>query len=563
MVGLGLAIVALFQGPRELRDHLAGDTSQAVREARAAAAAFERLRRFQLPVTHGGFGRCDERIGRFCYWYDEGDTTLPKEPDAVRRSRAKLLEALATAQRAVPASDWLIGQRVHYLVEQREHDAAIEVATRCGGTAWWCSALLGMALHTGERFAAADSSFTAALAGAPEEIRCAWSDWRKLLEGNLRERFERMACPEREALADSLLWLGQPLLANSGNDFRTELLSRRVVATLQSVAVSSFLTSWGDDVEELLLRYGWPTRWSVSDYPGLRTEPPSLIGHERSPAYSFWPVPMPGDGGDPLDPQWSWELKPERPRSRYAPSYGSWFGETESFQIARFPRGDSTLIVGALDLGDDPSFRGPVALRLAAAMGPGHPATVAATDTAPSLGGLLLRVGGAPVLAGLEANPSGGLRFLRARVTLAGAVGSTSLALSDPLLFLATGELPETLEAAARLALSGGKVSKRRPIGVYWEVSGPGTDSVEVSVAVIPIRRGLMGRIAQGLSLVKRRAPFTLQWRAAGRQEQSVGRAFELDLRQLRTGQYFLRLEASIPGAASASAVTRRFDLTS
>jgi len=556
---LGLSVVAAIQGPREFRRHLTSDTSGTVAEARAAAASFERGRRYQLPVSHAGWSRCDERIGRFCYWYDEGDTTLPAEPEVVRRSRGKLLETLATTHRAAPASDWLIGQRVHYLIEQEAHDSAIAVATRCGGTPWWCAALLGLAFHTSDRFGAADSIFRVALEAMPPEIGCAWSDWGKLLDGELANRFGNLSCEARRHLADSIMWLGQPLLARPGNDLRTELLSRRVVATLQSVAVPPFLTTWGGDVEELLIRYGWPTRWSVSGYPTNPLEPPSLIGHERSPAFWFLPIPGVGVGGSPPD-DWRWDLKPERPRSRYAPKYARRFVVTEEFQIARFPRGDSTLVVGTLSARRDTAFGRRVDLRLAATSGPGTSPVVAGADSLPALRPLLLRMTGTPRLVSLEANPTGGRQFLRARVVFPPPV-TDSLTLSDPLLFNPTEDLPETLEAATLQALPGTRVSRRRPVGVYWEVSGPGADSVEVAVGVIPIRRGLFGRIAQGLSLVKRRAPLTLQWQAAGRPDETVGRAFELDLKKLRAGQYFLRLDATSRGG-TATAV-RRFELIS
>jgi hypothetical protein len=563
MVLGGLAILAALQGPKEFRRHLTSDTSPAVAEARSAAGYFERGRRWQLPVSHASWGRCDERIGRFCYWYDDGDTSLPREPEAVRKSRAKLLETLALLHRQAPTSDWLIGQRVHYSIEQQAHDSAIAVATRCGGTPWWCAALLGLAYHTREQFAAADSAFEAALRAMPREIRCPWSDWTKLLDAKTAKRIEDLSCDEREPLSDSLLWLGRPLLSRPGNDFRTELLSRRVVSTLQSVAVPPFLMAWGYDVEELLMRYGWPTRWSVSDYPGARAELPSLIGHERSPAFSFWPGPADAGAaeGSLPDLAWRWDLKPERPRSRYAPSYAGKFTMAKEFQVARFPRGDSTVIVGALGLGRDPAFRGPVDLRLAAAIGPTGPAIVVGQDSLPALVSLVLRMIGCPGLVGLEANPSGKREFLRARVGFSLLPGGDSLVLSDPLFFTPGADLPESLETAAIRALATDRVSRSRPVGIYWEVSGPGADSVEVALAVIPIRRGLLGRIAQGLSLVRRRAPLTLQWRATGRADQTVGRAFELDLKKLRTGQYFLKLDAQSRGRTATSG--RRFELIS
>jgi hypothetical protein len=120
------------------------------------------------------------------------------------------------------------------------------------------------------------------------------------------------------------------------------------------------------------------------------------------------------------------------------------------------------------------------------------------------------------------------------------------LILSDPLFFAVSDDLPETLEAAAARALTTNRFSKETPVGIYWEGTGQNRDSLEVAVSIVPIRRGLLARVGERLSLVKRRAPLTLQWQA------SSG-AFELDLRRQKPGKYLLRLEAKAGGATATT----------
>jgi len=547
-LGWAAAVALALQQPETIARVLAADTARPVARARSAQDAFERSRRFQLPVSSSGGGRCDERIGRFCYWYDDGDTTLPAEPEPIRTSRDRLLATLASAQTDRPDSDWLVGQRVRYLIEQAELDSAIAVALRCGATAWWCDALGGMALHAAERFPEADAAFRVALAAMPEPIRCDWTDWTMAFDDQLARRSKAADCAERAALADSAFWLGQPLLTRPGNDLRTEFYSRRVMASLHGAARSPHLIPWGRDMEELMLRYGWSTRFSRSD-PGLRTlDQPSVIGHQRSPAYHFFPLV--GDGT--ASAAWRWDPLPARPRSRYAPTYATRFRDVDRFQIARFPRGDSTTIVGILDPAVDTALAGrPTDLRLAAATAPDAIA-VATTDSA-GPGALVLAVAGDPAIVSVEASTRGGRHFLRGRIGLDPIDRSAPLLVSDPLLFEPGPELPAGLDQAAARALPSTRFSRARPVGVYWETAGGTGDSVSVSVSVLPTRRGLLGRLGEGLSVVKRKAPLTLQWQAGPGAASVTGRAVELDLGRLRPGKYLLRLDARAGGTVATA----------
>ena len=90
------------------------DASHVLREARAAQARFERVRRMHLPrkPAAGGSRTCHARVGRYCYWYDPADSTVEAEPVRIRDARRQLLTSLDSAAARVPADEWIAGQRV-------------------------------------------------------------------------------------------------------------------------------------------------------------------------------------------------------------------------------------------------------------------------------------------------------------------------------------------------------------------------------------------------------------------------------------------------------------------
>jgi hypothetical protein len=346
-------------------------SGQALRRAHRAQRDFERLRRANLPYEGDErSGSCEVRIGRFCYWYHPSPDR-PPEPEAIGRARARLLQELAVAGAELPADDWILGQRVRYLVEHRRAGLAVAATQECWGTRWWCDALEGFARHAGRDYASADQAFKRALAGMPEERRCAWTDLSPLLK-NAR-RYRKLRCDERAARSQRIWWLADPLYSADGNDVRTEHYSRHTMALLLEDAANPYGIFWSDDMRELLLRFGWPTHWARSFRRSVSLESPPVVGHEADP--SFWLFPRPF-----YTEPWSdvtavrWEPAMERPPARYAPAYATGLVPITRVQFARFRRGETTLTLAALDLASDPSFaRGPIDVRLAAARDPATP----------------------------------------------------------------------------------------------------------------------------------------------------------------------------------------------
>src|SRR4051812_31154964 len=102
-----LYIALLALGPTARAQ--SSDSLDILSHARHAQRDFERLRRANLQRDlDGGSHPCEERIGRFCYWYDPLPE-LASEPEAIGRARARLLRDLAAAAGRLPGDDWILG----------------------------------------------------------------------------------------------------------------------------------------------------------------------------------------------------------------------------------------------------------------------------------------------------------------------------------------------------------------------------------------------------------------------------------------------------------------------
>src|SRR5688572_411600 len=170
------------------------DSVEISRRARDLQARFERRRRQMLPRFYTGEAHHCLIIGRFCEWHPNlKDYVVPDEGNNIRRARAELLRDLERASATVPGDDWIVGQRIRYLVESRD-TVAIGVARSCRATKWWCEALLGLSLHVTGNFAAADSAFSSALNDMPTLTRCYWTNLSPLLDDDIRGTYRRMPC---------------------------------------------------------------------------------------------------------------------------------------------------------------------------------------------------------------------------------------------------------------------------------------------------------------------------------------------------------------------------------
>ncbi len=532
------------------------DSARWVRSAHAAQRDFEATRRAHLPWTRGGSGgQCDERIGRFCYWHGDTPDPPPPESPTVVRARLALLETLDSAARAAPGDGWIAGQRVRYQLEAGRPDSALAAVTPCGADAWWCDALRGLALHVGRHFADAESAFDHALTEMPDSLRCRWLDLSPLLDGRMADRYARTDCDGREQLNARLWWLAQPFYAMRANDRRTEQFARRTMVAIARQSVWPETASWGDDLAELLLRYGWP-RWFERVEPALQIDPSySIMGHDPQPSFAFFPDGRLLDSTFTARPD-DWDVHARRSASRYAPAYALSIQPLRML-LSRFVRGDSTLIVAGYDASGDSLLRGP-GLRAALAVAPDERQRFVSWDSSAAPTGVLTVL--APrldALVDVDVFDDSTYAAARERRGLRGPGGGDAPRLSDILLFRPTGRMPETLRDAIRDALPAAETTTHRPLGLYWELYGPGTigGALDVSLTVERVGASWWQRARRALHLGGGDTPVALHWRDVARPVAGViGRSVAVNLSRRDAGTYRIRLKVTLNGELTARA---------
>jgi hypothetical protein len=544
-----LTLLAL-RGPPDRAQ--SSDSLDILRHARQAQRDFERFRRANLHrELDGGSYPCEARIGRFCYWYEPFSRRRP-ESVTIERARARLLRDLAAAGERLPGDDWILGQRVRYLVEQSRAGLAAVLTRTCRGTRWWCDALEGFARHAGRDYEGADHAFDRALRGMRVEQRCGWTDLSRLL-GDGARLYRPVPCAERVALDERIWWLAQPLYSRAGNDLRTEHYARHTMAALLEHAETPYGLRWGVDMRELIVRYGWPTHWSRSwGRPGS-LEPPPIVGREPTPSFWLFPTPIPTE-------PWSgatevhWEPTMERPPTRYAPPYATGFAPIRRAQFARFRRGDSTLTVAAFDIKPDSVLaRGPVDVRLAVARDPATPVVVGRASPTDPLGVAVVRAGWRPAVVSLEAVGVGRGWIARRRAMAPQDPAEVPPLLSDILLFAPKDVLPKTLEEAGAAALRAPVVQVGQRVGLYWEMYGAPDPAERVQIAVTVtkarFKRDALYPLGRAECPPRVASPVTVRWDEEPEAPLGgVARSIALDLRRLSRGPYRIAIQVSVAG---------------
>jgi hypothetical protein len=548
---LGFTALPAPQG-RGVPTARAADSTRDLKAARAAQASFEFARRSNLPEGFGSSGRCDVQLGRYCWWYDEFPIKLPPEANSIVRRRADLIATLDSLGELHPGDDWIVGMRVHYRIDGRAPASADTVARACRATSWWCLALVGYASHLLGNAAAAESAFTGALEGMPDDERCKWRDISVLLPPNTRHYYEGLSCAARQDVEDRYWILGRPRLSVDGNEWRAEFYVRRLQARLANRSATPQAGAWGRDGEELLLRYGWPVGWSKVERMGSVVPEQSVIGHDPSPSFNFAPDEALYDTAASAQND-AWDMKIRTAESRFAPRLVKRVAPV-GMQIARFRRGDSTLVVSAFKASDDSLVAaGPAVLGVTLADG-----TVRTIQAAGSSGTATLMLERSPLLAGIEVADTTTSTLARSRALLRPFARGNGLAVSDLLLFSAEEGAPESITAALERAFPGDTLYRERPIGVYWETYGVAEQGEELDVAVTVERidRSWLRGVRQKLKLSDPDSPLRLHWSDA--RPAAVGevlpRAISLKLGNLEPGKYRITMALGRADGVSATA---------
>jgi hypothetical protein len=538
------------------------DSARALRAARSEQARFEAVRRQHLPWSDGGSGVCeigDERIGRFCLSFNDGeeDWDPPAEDEAVRRARDRLIERLDSAARLAPGDVWVSGQRVRYLVEARRFDEARAAARECRAAAWWCSALAGYADHYAGDPGAADSAFSAMLRTMPASERRQWTDLSLILDDCAARLYRRLQGADRARFEDRFWTLADPFLARPGNDLRSEHFARDLMDALQDRAKSTENLSWGGDLREILMRYGAPSGWErVRPRPGS-VDPPSLISHYSDSDQRLLPPCQALTTDDPT--AGVWDEKEPRPRAGYslplADSIARWIYPLDH-QLAVFRRGDSAVVVAAYSIPPD-SVPAGTRLRAALALLPrgGASPTVALLTDGGLQGALSAEAAPGPMLASLELLSDSARTAARSRhgISVAPLVRG-HLALSDLLLLRTSDPLPDSLGAAIAAARGSTRVRPGEEIGVYWEIYGMGSeqaDRLTLSLRLLDRRKGVARRLAERIGVVHPRDPIRMRWQEPLATGPATPRALSIRIpADLPPGSYTLELTAEALGQA-------------
>lgn len=524
-----------------------------------AQQRFETFRRANLPAHRGrSSNRCEERVGRFCYWYDE--VSPPPEPEnlSVTTARAQLIATLDSLGRALPSDEWLAGQRVRYLDEAGRNREALTAATECESYGWWCIALRGFALHQLGRYPEAELRWDSTLVTMPASLRCLWHDVGLYLDEDSRRQYARNGCgtAQRDSLTARIWWLARPRYSMRGNDARSEHFARLTYAEFLRAAPSAYMFGFDEDERELLLRFGWARAWSRGPempmgMPGERVM--NIVGHDPTPAYRYIPpnyvlnAPLTSDSTD-----WAVQLPPVV--ARYQPPYAKRLFMLEH-QQALFRRGDTALVLLAYDVRKI-AQRGSAPLEAGLVATPGSLASpgLALQSDAPARGTLIARAPWGPLLMSAEVAAPDSSVLARARYGIRPPLATGArVSLSDLLFYEPFGEFPTTVEQALPHAIPTQRIPRGQKLGVFWETYGtdPAGEVITISLTVVPETEeaGALRRAARALRLSRESAPVSIGAQdVSARGSTRTARALELDISTLRPGDYLVQLEVGVAG---------------
>ena len=552
-----------------------GDSLRLLSAARTAQARFERIRRQFSPSVDDTHGEtCEFEVGRMCYWQDDDNEKAPPESHWITEARLSLIRTLGRLGALSPNDRWIAGEHVRYMVQSGDDSGAVSAARACTPPGWYCEVLQGYALHESERYGEAVAAFDSALAEMPASERCRWNDISVLLDDDARAAYDRLPCGQRDSVERHFWELAQPSFAVAGNDRRTEHYARVLLADLSQDAANAYGLTWGQDMRELLIRYGEPA-WYTAPWPDLYSGPPTPIGHDREPSFHF--------AADIDDGRPHWDAYSHRARERYAPPYLDTLTQLD-VQFAMMKRGDSALVVAAYA----DSASGDAVLGVAGGVSDSTPPDSRQARIRRA------RAAWKPVMVAMEDYDAKRRLDARARTWLAppphvaGAPELSTLLLFDP---DSSGAGVETLDDALAHAMTSSVLGGTRRLGLYWEVYGSAGDSLpaqetrsdsadssgatmaatvsdsaaaarDSSAVLVTVARtdgGLMRWLGRALHITRRDSPLAVLWHDARPSRGVAPHSVVLDLAQLPAGDY--RITVSVGDDAHRTEASREITL--
>ena len=382
--------------------------------------------------------------------------------------------------------------------------------------------------------------------------RCRWRDISPLITGAVGNEYRHLSCDERGSIERRIWQLADPLYVYPGNDRLTEHFARWVQIHMQQDAAMPLGMSWGGDLREIVLRYGWPTHYEMARGFGAGAmQDVTTIIHHHPDGRTFVPPTEVAERQTSVIAG-AWSIQPPEPRSEYAPAYAV-FDSVTDHQLALFRRGDSAVVVAAVDI-DRPGGwgTGPVEVALFVAddmkRGPSDSAVALTLDDKAVLDVTIAD----SVLLSLELFSPGSKRARRARYGIGPlAKPRTVLDVSDILLLDEPNSLPSTLAIALPHTRGSLRVSSGERIALYWELYGlqPQGERLTMSLTLTKKGMSLLKAVSDWIGITSEDQPLSLSWEeAVGPLDLATPRALALELPHLRRGVYVLQLKVEAFG---------------
>ena len=565
---------------QESRSPLREDSTHLRELAEEAQARFEKKHRQLLSYTLSGHGSsCTERIGRLCIWHEEEDdwVPVPDSPDLVQ-ARDLLLRELAEIGGQLPSDAWILGQRIRYLSEAGRWAEAVGLTQNCTvHERWWCSVLEGFSLHGTGLYEAALEAFRAGLASMIPEEAIKWQDPRVLLDGRGSDVLDDTEKKDQGRVRSELWMLADPLYLVPGNDRESEHYARWTFSKISDRAESVWGMRWGDDLEEITVRYGWNRGWERSrPQVGTSSTENTIIGHQLSGGKEFVP------SGRVLEKSWeaepgSWILDEDDPRSSHVAAYAPDFFPGEA-QVAVLHRGDSIVVAGAIRI---PKVLDGKSEIIVTTQVRGFP--VESTDVVawpqPALldgpervglflvgrkdrfhevsregseGAFELTVPAGDYVVSVEAwSPTEGVAGRLRHGISADTIPHDLATLSDLILFDLGESLPQDFNVALPMMRPSNRLRANQRIALGWEMFGLGwrQEDVEFELSFYREGEGFFPRIGRWLGFGSREDPLRITWKEPGPSEAGPWfKSIQVTSPSVEPGLYIFRLEIATRG---------------
>ncbi len=584
---LGIATPASLAAQSSVSE---GDSLDLLKQAKEEQARFESYRESRIPPRRStpDFSLCRDLIGRFCL-FEGGDGSRElavEEPIEVGMARKELLRTLTSIARDIPGDDWILGQRVFYLIDDGQVGAAASMVRRCQGpTEWWCKALFAMIYQRQGEWLRAAELFAEAFDTMPQEEIDYYHSIRFLLDRDGRGYMDSLN-PEERAVFEQYLWeLSDPLFLVEGNDRLVEHFARKVAVRIREEGENTWRMDWGEDMEELEIRFGQVEQWGKNKgFPnaGLSLEDNrSLVAYTDPLGLEY--VPPGSMPGAPAEiPAEEWTVKRRGGRTIHVAPYAPEMNPLTT-QVARFRRGDSLLVVAGYAPATVEAGQPIVAEESAPSSDPfgfdsfGPPATQGFAAPPPRAGevqaGLILvPEGGEGQHVEEGTDPSGTFTLMvpvgryvvgvevydamnkRAWRDRHGVIQSELpfgvSALSDLVLLRGGVEPPASLDEALPNVLPSVSIRSGDEFTAAWEVYGLQVgESAEVTIGIGDAGTGFLERVGGFLGLTSDDRPVVMTWEEAAEDDRkTIFRAINLVIPELEPGDYELRLEVDVLG---------------